>query len=61
MCLEKGKIINRNNKKELELDIEFIDGMLEYCNQQDYESVERCLRDWKNELLTFKQDKFKKE
>lgn len=52
---------NRNTKKELELDIEFIDGTLEYLKQRDYVSVERMLTDWKDELLTLKQDKFKKE
>ena len=49
---------NRNLKKELEIDIGFIDCILEYAHNNDNESVIRCLNDWKNELveqrLTFK-------
>lgn len=50
---------NRNTKKELELDIEFIDGTLGYLNQHDYVSVERMLMDWKDELIAIKNKLYK--
>ena len=51
---------NRNNKKEIELDIEFIDEILLDIELYDYEAAKRCLKDWKNELIEFKERKYKK-
>ena len=44
----------------LELDIEFIDEILLDIELYDYEAAKRCLKDWKNELIEFKERKYKK-
>ena len=42
--------INRNSEKEINTDIDFINGILKYLKDKDYVSVEVCLTDWKKEL-----------
>jgi hypothetical protein len=42
--------INRNSEKEINTDIDFINGILKYLKDKDYVSVEVCLTDWKEEL-----------
>ncbi len=42
--------IDRNSTKEINTDIDFIDGILEYINNGDYEGAITCLTDWKEEL-----------
>ena len=49
ICMSKEKI-DRNSKKEINTDIDFINGILKYLKDKDYVSVEVCLTDWKKEL-----------
>ena len=38
--------INRNSKKEINTDIDFINGILKYLKDKDYVSVEVCFYQW---------------
>ena len=42
--------IDRNSEKDINIDIDFINGILKYLKDKDYVSVEVCLTDWKEEL-----------
>ena len=42
--------INRNSKKGINIDINFINDILKYLKVEDYVSVEVYLTDWKKEL-----------
>lgn len=43
-------MINRNTKKELNTDIDFIDGIIKHIDENDLASAKQCLKDWKDEL-----------
>lgn len=43
-------MINRNTKKELNTDIDFIDGIIKHIDEGDLVSAKQCLKDWKDEL-----------
>lgn len=51
---------NRNLKTELEIDVEYIDEIVEYINCGDGTSAKQMLNDWKHELLE-ELAKFKKK
>ena len=42
---------NRNLKTELEIDVEYIDEIVNYINRGDGTSAKQMLNDWKRELL----------
>ena len=50
---------NRNTKKELEIDIEYIDGIIDYINRNDKTSALQLLKDWKQELVNIKKEVYK--
>lgn len=43
-------MIDRNTKKELNTDIDFIDGIIKHIDDGDLVSAKKCLSDWKDEL-----------
>lgn len=45
------KNINRNLRKEIITDIDFINGIITYIKEGDNESAITCLNDWKHELV----------
>ena len=47
-------MINRNTKKELNTDIDFIDGIIKHIDEGDLVSAKKCLSDWKDELENIK-------
>lgn len=47
-------MINRNSKKELNTDIDFIDGIIKHIDEGDLVSAKKCLSDWKDELENIK-------
>jgi len=53
------KKVNRNTKKELEIDIEYIEEVISYINENDMESAKQMLNDWKNELSKIKSENYK--
>ena len=50
-----AKRTNRNLKSELEIDIEFIDGIIDYINRNDKTSALQLLKDWRWELVNIKE------
>ena len=47
--------MDRNSLKEINVDIDFINHILEYINNGNIESACDCLTDWRDELYTFKE------
>jgi len=53
--------IDRNSEKDINIDIDFINGILKYLKDKDYVSVEVCLTDWKEELERFREERDEQE